>query len=58
MPVMNGMSYNSPPHVDMALFANKDMTKFDKPMNFESCDIPELCPGVGPSMGGAKNDKG
>jgi len=42
----------------MALFANKDMTKFDKPMNFESCDIPELCPGVGPSMGGAKNDKG
>ena len=54
------MSYNSPPHVDMALFDKKDMTKFDKlqeEKDKEICDIPELCPGVGPSMGGAIDDE-
>ena len=53
---MNTMSYNSPPHVDMALFAGEDMNKFDKPKNSEVCDIPELCPGYGPSMGGDIKD--
>jgi len=50
---MPGMSFNSVNHMD-AFFASKEMNGFGD----QTCDIPELCPGVGPSMGGWANHVG
>ena len=49
---MNAMAYNAPNHVDKAL----TMSNWNSPYssNPSDCDIPELCPGYGPSMAGAK----
>jgi hypothetical protein len=48
---MNAMAYNAPNNADKDL-----MSAWSSPYstNPADCDIPELCPGYGPSMGGAK----